>query len=91
MYNQKYEETIKYVLCRRNFIINVIVSDDYKKIKSVLKHLERGSHGQVLKFSKGNFDEKIPPASFLADPSHQVKAVSNHVFVILIDDKVYRC
>ena len=67
----------------RFFIIDVIVSNDDRTMRAVLKHPSKGAQGQVLKSSKGKLDEEIPEPSFLADPSHHVKVVAEHIFSIL--------
>ena len=62
------------------FIVDVIVSDDDSTMRAVLKHPFKGARGQVLKSPKGKLDEEIPKPSFLADPSHNVKVVAEHIF-----------
>ena len=66
-----------------NFIIDVISSDDDSTMRDVIKHPQKGTSGQVLKPSKGKLEEEIPEPSFLADPSHHVKVVAEHIFSIL--------
>ena len=47
-------------LYSQNFIIDIIVSGNDRKIKSVLKHPSKGAQGQVLKSSKDKLDEETP-------------------------------
>ena len=75
----------------RFFIIDVIVSNDYSTVQDVLKHPIIGVRGQVLKTSKGKLDVQIPEPSFLADTSHHIKVVANHIFYIVNDGKAQRC
>ena len=71
---------VENALYNRLFVIDAIVSDDDSTMREVLKHPYKGTRGQVLKSSKGKLDEKIPKPSFLADPSHCVKVVDEHIF-----------
>ena len=73
------------------FIIDVIVSDDYRTMRAVLNHPSKGAQGQVLKSSKGKLDEEIPEPSFLAYPSHRVTVVAKHIFSIVNKSRVQRC
>ena len=75
------------------FIVDVIVSDDDSTIISVIKHPSIGVRGQVLKTSKGNFDEEIPNPSFLADHSHRMKVVAKHIISLVNKSGAqrYRC
>ena len=73
------------------FIVDVIVSDDDSTMLAVLKHPSIGVWGQFLKTSKEKLDEEIPEPSFLADPSHCIKVVANHIFYIVKDGKAQRC
>ena len=57
----------------------------------MLKHPLIGVQGQVLKTSKGKLDEEIPEPSFLADPSHRVKVVAEHIFSIVNESRAQRC
>ena len=52
-------------------------------MQAILKHNLIGVRGQVLKTSKGKLDEEIPEPSFLADPSHHVKVLCNHILSIV--------
>ena len=72
------------------FIIDVIVSNDDSTIQTVLNRPWIGDQGQVMKSSKGKLDVEIPVPYLLADNSHSVKIVANHIFYILNDDKVQR-
>ena len=67
----------------RFFIIDVIVSDDYRTMRAVLKHPSKGARGQFLNSPKGKLDTEIPDPSFLADPSHRVKVIAKHIFSIV--------
>ena len=73
------------------FIINVIVSNDDSTMRAVLKHPSIGVRGQVLKTSNAKLDVQIPEPSFLADPSHHIKAVAKQIFYIVNDSKAQRC
>ena len=75
----------------RFFIIDVIVSDDNRTMRDVLKHPSKVSRGQVLKSPKGKIHEDIPEPSFLADPSHCVKVVAKHFFSIVNESRDLRC
>ena len=75
----------------RFFIVDVIVSDDDRKMRAVLKHPLIGVRGQVLKTSKGKLDEEIPEPSFIAYPSHRVKVVAKHIFSIVNESRDQRC
>ena len=75
----------------RFFIIDVIVSDDDSTMRAVLKHPIIGVRGQVLKTSKGKFGVQIPEPSFLADLSHHIKVVANHIFYIVNYSKAQIC
>ena len=75
----------------RFFIIDVIVSDNDSTMRAVLKHPLIGVRGQVLKTSKGKLDEETPEPSFLEDPSHCVKVVSNNIFSIVNESRAQRC
>ena len=65
------------------FVIDVIVSDNDSTMRAVIKHPTIGVQFQVLKTSKGKFDEEISEPSFLADTSHRVKVVAKHIFFIV--------
>ena len=65
------------------FIIDVIVSDDDRKMRAVLKDPTKDDRDQVLKSPKGKLDEEIPEPSFLAYPSHRVTVVAKHIFSIV--------
>ena len=78
-------------LYNRFFIIDVIVRNDDRKIRAVLKHPSIGVRGQIMKSSKGKLDEEIPEPSFLADTSHRVKVVANHIFSIVNGSRAQRC
>ena len=67
----------------RFFIVGVIFINDDSKMRAVLKHTSIGVWGQVQKTSKVKLDEETPEPSFLADPSHHVKVVANHIFSIV--------
>ena len=67
----------------RFFIIYGIVSNDNSTIRAVLKHPSKGARGQVMKSSKGKFDEENPDPYFLAGSSHRVKVVAKHIFSIV--------
>ena len=67
----------------RFFIIDGIVSKDDSTMRAVLKHPSKGARGQVMKSSKGKFDEEIPDPYFLAGSSHRVKVVAKHIFSIV--------
>ena len=82
---------IEYAIYHRDFIVDVIVSDNDSKMRSFLKHPLIGFRGQVLKTSKGKLDEEIPEPSFLADPSHCVKVVAKHILYIVNGSKAQRC
>ena len=73
------------------FIIDVIVSNDDSTMRAVLKNPIIGVRGQFIKTSKGKLDVQIPEPSFLADPSHCIKVVANHIFYIVNDSKAQRC
>ena len=73
------------------FIVDVIVSNDYIIMQAVLKHTSRDARVQVLNSSKGNFYEEIPLPSFLADPSHHMKVVSEHINSIVKYVKSQKC
>ena len=73
------------------FIIYVIISDDDRKIQAVINNPYKGSRGQVLKSTKGKFDEEIPEPSFLADTSHLVNFVAKHIFSIVRKIRDKRC
>ena len=73
------------------FIIDDIVSDDDSTMRAVIKHPSICVRGQVLKSSKGKIDEEIPDPSFLADPSHRMKVVANHIFSIFNESRAHRC
>ena len=75
----------------RFFIVDVIVSDNDRTLRAVLKHTLIGVRGQVLKTSKGKLDEEILDSSFLADPSHHVKVVAKHIFSIVSKSRAQRC
>ena len=64
------------------FIMDVIVSNHGSTMQVVLKHSSKGARGKVLKSSKEKLYDKIPEPSFLADPSHRVKAVAKHIFSV---------
>ena len=72
-------------------IIDFIVSNYERTLRSVLKHPYKGAQGQVLKSSKVKLDEEISDPSFLADPSHCVKVVARHIFSIINESKSQRC
>ena len=78
---------IEDALYSRVFIVDVIVSDDNRKMRAVIKHPLVGVWGQFLKTSKGKLDEEIPEPSFLADPSHCVKVVAKHIFSIVNESR----
>ena len=48
---------VEYAFCPCFFIIYVIISDDYRTIKSMIKHTSSTSQVQVMKSSKINTDE----------------------------------
>ena len=73
------------------FIIDVIVSDDERTMRAVLKHPSKGARDQVLKSSKGKLHTDIPEPSFLADPYHRVKVVAKHIFSIVNKSRDLRC
>ena len=73
------------------FVIDIIVSDNDRTMRAVLKHPSKGARGQVLKSSKGKFHEDIPEPSFLADSSHRVKVVAKHIFSIVNKIRDLRC
>ena len=62
------------------FIIGVIVGNDDSTMQAVLKNSSIGAWGQVLKLSKGDFNEVIPVPSFLVYPYYHVKVVAKHIF-----------
>ena len=78
-------------LYNRFFIIDIIVSDNDRTIRAVLKHPSKGAQGQVLKSSKGKLDEEIPEPSFLTYPSHNVKVVAKHIFYMVDKIRAQRC
>ena len=55
----------------RFLIIDVIVSNDDRTMRAVLKHSSIGVRGQVLKVSKGKIGEEIPEPYFFSDPPHR--------------------
>ena len=65
------------------FIIDAIVINDDITMKAVLDHPSKGARDQVVKSSKGKFDEEIPEPSFLVGPSDRVKVVAKHIFSIV--------
>ena len=69
------------------FIVDVIVSNNDSTMRAVIKHPSIGVQFQVLKTSKGKFDEEISEPSFLADPSHRVKVVAKHIFSIVNESR----
>ena len=71
----------------RFFIVDLIVIYGGSTMRSMLNHPLIGVQGQVLKKSKGRLDEEIPEPSFLADPSHRVKVVANHIFSIVNESR----
>ena len=75
----------------RFFIIDIIVSDNDRTMRAVLKHPIIGVRGKVLKTSKGKLDVQIPEPSFLANPSHRIKVVANHISYTVNDSKAQRC
>ena len=56
-------------------------------MRALFKHPSIGVQGQFLNSSKGKLYEEIPVTSFLADPYHDVKFVSKHIFYIVNDGK----
>ena len=68
----------------RFFVIDIIVSDDDRTMRAMLKNPSKVARVQVLKSSKGKLHEDIPEPSFLADPSHCVKLVAKQIFSIII-------
>ena len=64
-------------------IIDVIVSDNDRTMRDVLKHPSKGARDKVLKSYKGKLDKEIPDPSLLADPSHRAKIVAKHIFYIV--------
>ena len=82
---------IEYAIYHRDFIVDVIVSDNDSKMRSFLKHPLICFQVQVLTTSKGKIDEEIPEPSILADPSHRVKVVAKHIFYIINGIKAQRC
>ena len=64
------------------FITDVIISDDNITMKDVINHPRRIDWIQVMNKYKGNYFEEIPLPYFLADPSHKMKVVTKHVFII---------
>ena len=66
----------------RFFIIDVIVSDDDRTMRAVLKHPSTGVRGQVLKTYKGKLDEEILEPSFLDYTSHCVRVFAKHIFLL---------
>ena len=82
---------VAYAFHHSCFIIDFIAIDNDSTIQDMLKHPSRGDGGQVMKLSKGKFDEEIPVPSLLADLSHRVKVVAKHIFSIAGDGKACRC
>ena len=62
------------------FMIDVIVSNYDRMMRTVLKHPSKGTRGRVLNSSKGKLRTEISDPSFLADPSHSVKVVAKKTF-----------
>ena len=75
----------------RFFIIDVIIRNDDRKMRVVLKNPPKGAQGKVMKSSKGKRDEEIPEPSFLVDPSHSVKVVTKHISSIVNEIRAQRC
>ena len=75
----------------RFFIVNVIISNDDKTMQAVLKHPLIGARVKGMKTPKEKLDEEIPEPSFIADPSHLVKVVANHIFSIVNESRTQRC
>ena len=73
------------------FIIDVILSYYDRTMWDVLNHPSIFDLDQVLESSKGKLDEKISVPYFLADPSYNVKDVSNHGFYIVNYGKSQWC
>ena len=73
------------------FIVDVIISNDDRKVKAVLKYTSIGDQGQFLKSSKVKLDEEIPEPFFLANTSHRVKVVAKHIFSIVNESKAHWC
>ena len=82
---------VEYAFRHHCFIIYAIISDCDSEMQAVLKHSPRGSHGQVIKSSKGKIYEEIPVSSFLPDPFHHVKFAAKHIFSVVNDSKDQRC
>ena len=51
------QKMVEYELRDLCFIIDVIVGDNDRKIRAVIKHPSIGYRGQVMKSSKGKLDE----------------------------------
>ena len=71
----------------RLFTIDVIVSNNDSMMRAVLKHPSKCARGQVLKSSKGKLHTEIPDPLFLADPSHCVKVVEEHILSIVNESR----
>ena len=82
---------IEDALYNRDFTIEFIVSEDDSTMRAVLKHPLIGVRGQVLKTPKGKLDEEILEPSFLADPTHRVKVVAQHIFSIVNESRAQQC
>ena len=82
---------VDYAFYNRFFTVDVIVSDDESTIRAGIKHPSIGVRDQVMKTSKGKFDEETPEPYFLAYPSHCVKVVAKHMFSIVSESRAKQC
>ena len=74
-----------YIIASLSLMLSsVMVTEQWELCSSI--HL-KVYQGQVLKSSRGKLDEEIPDPSFLADPSHCVKVVANHIFSIVNESR----
>ena len=82
---------VDYAFYNRFFIIDVIISNNDSTMRAVLKLPLIGVQGQVMKIYKGKVYEEIPGPSFIADPSHRMRVVPNHIFSIVNKSRAHRC
>ena len=73
------------------FIIDVIVSNDDSTMRSMLKHTPIGARGHVMKTPKVKLDEEIAEPYFIEDPSHHMKVVAKHIFLIVNKSRAQKC